>query len=256
MTPNIMVRDSDDKLGPNRQKLLTDWFQSSLGQLLVEQERHCLDRRLASLFGYFLIQIGSIEPNLDLLRGSPAKHKLVLDRGLADLSLRADPLYLPLATDSVDGVCMHHTLDFSSDPHQILREVERILIPEGKLLIVGFNPWSLWGGWRLLHLRHRPPPWSGNFFSLKRVTDWLALLGFDLLGVDHVNFRPPLQGQGMMQQLTFMEGLGQRAWPLLGGAYVLEAVKRTLTMTPIKPKWRMRKKVMPAAVEPTTRNLP
>ncbi|MEN8177966.1 MAG: class I SAM-dependent methyltransferase [Pseudomonadota bacterium] len=250
-----MVRISTNKLGPNQQKLLTDWFQSSLGQLLVEQERHCLEQRLPNLFGYYLIQIGTIDPKLDLLRSSPAKSKLLLDSGLQDLSLWADPLHLPLATDSVDGVLMHHTLDFSVDPHQMLREVERILIPEGKLLIVGFNPWSLWGGWRMLNLRSRMPPWSGHFFPVRRVSDWLSLLGFDLLGVDYVNFRPPLQSQGLMRKLIFMEGLGERVWPLLGGVYVLEAVKRTLTMTPIKPRWRIREKVLPAAVEPTTRNM-
>lgn len=249
-----MVRHSIDKLGPNRQKLLTDWFHSNLGQLLVEQERRCLEKRLPSLFGYYLIQIGTFDPKLDLLRSSPAKNKLLLDVGAQDLDLWANPLHLPLATDSVDGVLLHHTIDFSLDPHQMLREVERILIPEGKLLITGFNPLSLWGSWKLFHLRSRFPPWAGHFFPLKRVCDWLSLLGFDLLGVDYVNFRPPLQNQAVMQQLLFMESLGEKAWPLMGGAYVLEAVKRTLTMTPIKPRWSIRKKVLPAAVEPTTRN--
>lgn len=248
-----MVNIGLNKLGPHRQKLLTDWINTSLGRLLVEQERQSLEKRLSNLFGYYLIQIGTLDPKLDLLHGSPAKSKLLLDFDARDLSLRADPLLLPLATDSVDGVLLHHTLDFSTDPHQILREAERILIPEGKLLIIGFNPWSLWGGWRLFRLHSRMPPWSGHFFSLNRVSDWLSLLGFDLMHVEHVNFRPPLQSQGLMQRLLFMEGLGGKTWPLLSGVYVLEAVKRTLTMTPIKPKWRIRKKVLPAAVEPSTR---
>ncbi|MGD8587447.1 MAG: methyltransferase domain-containing protein [Chromatiales bacterium] len=210
---------------------------------------------MSKLFGYYLVQIGSPDPGLDLLRHSPAKNKLILDQAQCDLSLRADPRYLPLATDSVDGVVMHHALDFAVDPHQMLREVERILIPDGKLLIIGFNPWSLWGARRLLYLHGQQPPWTGHFFPLKRVSDWLLLLGFDLLSVDHLNFRPPLQNHALMQRLAFLEVLGSKAWPLLGGVYVLEAVKRTLTLTPIKPKWRIRKKVIPAAIEPTTRNL-
>ncbi len=222
---------------------------------MVEQERCCLDRRLANLFGYYLIQIGTLDPKLDLMRSSPAKNKFLLDVGQQDLSIRADPLNLPLATDSVDGVLIHHTLDFSPDPHQMLREIERVLIPEGKLLIVGFNPWSLWGGWRLLHMRSRLPPWPGNFFPVKRICDWLSLLGFDLLGVDFINYRPPLQSPAIMQRLLLMESLGKRFWQPLGGVYVLKAVRRTLTMTPIKPKWRLREKVLPAAVEPTTRNI-
>ena len=251
----IMGKNAIEKLGPNHHKQLTTWFQSSLGQLLGQQERHCLERRLSSLFGYYLLQIGSPDPGLDLLRYSPAKNKLVLDQVQAGLSLQADPRYLPLASDSVDGVVMHHALDFAADPHRILREVERILIPEGKLLIIGFNPWSLWGGRRLFHLRSQQPPWNGHFFPVRRVSDWLLLLGFDLLSVDYLNFRPPLQNHTLMQRLVFLENLGGKAWPLLGGVYVLEAVKRTLTMTPIKPKWQIRKKVLPAAIEPTTRSI-
>jgi SAM-dependent methyltransferase len=250
-----MLNRPDKRFETDRRKLIADWFQSSLGQLLAEQERVCLERRLTSLFGYYLIQIGVCDPKLDLLCSSPAKSKLLLDVGQRSVSLRADPLHLPLATDSVDGVLMHHTIDFSRDPHQILREAERVLIPEGKLLIVGFNPWSLWGGWRLFHLHGAMPPWAGHFFSIKRVCDWLSLLGFDLLAVEHLNFRPPLQSQRLMQRLVFLERFGERFWPLGGAVYVLEAVKRTLTMTPIRPKWRIRKKVLPATVEPSTRSL-
>jgi SAM-dependent methyltransferase len=250
-----MGRTGIEKLQPDQHKQLTTWFQSGLGQLLGQQELRCLERPLSSLFGYYLVQIGSPAPELDLLRYSPAKSKLILDQTQAGLSLQADPRYLPLATDSVDGVVMHHALDFAVDPHRILREVDRVLIPEGKLLIVGFNPWSLWGGRRLLHLRAPQPPWTGHFFTVKRVSDWLLLLGFDLLSVDYVNFRPPLQNHALMQRLAFLEVLGGKAWPLLGGVYVLEAVKRTLTLTPIKPKWQIRKKVLPATIEPTTRNI-
>ncbi len=251
----IMSTKSVANLRTSPQKQLNNWFESNLGRLLGQQERQCLHRRLASLFGYYLVQIGSPDPLLELLSSSPTKNKFVLDVDQEGLSLRADPRYLPLATDSVDGVVMHHALDFSLDPHQMLREVERILIPEGKLLIVGFNPWSLWGGWRLLHLGRKSPPWSGHFFPVKRVSDWLLLLGFDLLAVDYLCFRPPMQNQSVMQKLIFLEGLGGKGWPLLGGVYVLEAVKRTLTLTPIKPKWNLRKKVLSATVEPTTRSL-
>jgi len=244
-----------DKLGPSLQIQLSDWFQRHLGRLLAEQEQRHLEKWVAGLFGYYLIQVGLPVPDLELLRGSPVKNKILLDSRLEGVDLRANPLQIPLATDSVDAVLMHHALDFSSDPHQLLREVERILIPEGKLLIVGFNPMSLWGIWRLFHLRGTQTPWAGHFFSVKRVSDWLSLLGFDLQAVEYLNFRPPLQNQAIMQRLTFIERLGEKNWPVLGGVYVLVAVKRTLTMTPIKPKWAIRKKVLPAAVEPTTRTL-
>jgi SAM-dependent methyltransferase len=248
-----MRRSRIDKLGPSRQKRLTGWFQSDLGRLLLERESRCLEKPIAGLFGYYLVQIGSVQPELDLLSASSVKNKFILDNQAAGSNLQADPLQLPLATDSVDGVVMHHTLDFSPDPHQVLREAERILIPEGKLILVGFNPWSLWGGWRLFHLHSDSAPWIGHFFALKRVTDWLSLLGFDLQWADYLSFRPPVQNQAIMQKLIILERFGERGWPMLGAVYVLEAVKRTFTMTPIRPKWSIGKKVLPAAVEPTTR---
>jgi SAM-dependent methyltransferase len=207
------------------------------------------------MFGYYLIQIGDPEPKLELLSASPAKSKIRLDRLGDRVGLRAEPESLPLAADSVDGMLLHHALDFSTDPHQLLREVERVLIPEGKLIVVGFNPWSLWGLRRLLSLRRRQAPWSGNFFSPRRVSDWLSLLGFDLEPVRYLGYRPPTQSQMLNQQLMILERLGQRFWPMAGGVYLVVAVKRSVTMTPLRSRWKLRSKMLPPAVEPTARNM-
>jgi SAM-dependent methyltransferase len=149
---------------------------------------------------------------------------------------------------------MHHSLDYSPDPHQALREVERVLIPEGRLIIMGFNPWSLFGLMRLFSVGSGKPPWSGFLFPTRRINDWLSLLGFDLVSVEYLFYRPPIQNQTFMQRLLFLEQLGRKAWPRGGSVYIIEAVKRSATLTPIKPKWRIGEKVLPAAVEPTTRS--
>ena len=97
-------------------------------------------------------------------------------------------------------------------------------------------------------------PWCSHFFSLKRVQDWFTLMGFELEEVTYLHYRPPLHNLAVMQKLAFMETVGRRIWPMLGGVYVLQAVKRTTTMTPIRlNRWRMKKRVIPAAAEPTTR---
>ena len=258
MVNPIMGKNSLSKLGPSQQKMLTGWFQSQLGRWLTQQEQCCLDKKVVRLFGYHLVQIGAPDPSLRLLDHSPAKNKVVVDSTVDEMSrgvsLQADPQQLPLASDSVDGVIMHHALDFAADPHQALREVERILIPEGQLIVVGFNPWSLWGVWRLFHLRHRRPPWSGHFFTARRLSDWLSLLGFEQERVEYLVYRPPMHSPAIMQKLAFLDHVGARAWQGGGGVYVIRAVKRTITMTPIRPKWQIRKKVIPAAVEPTTRS--
>jgi hypothetical protein len=98
-------------------------------------------------------------------------------------------------------------------------------------------------------------PWCSHFFTPKRVQDWFSLLGFDLEEVVYLHYRPPIHNQMVMQKLAFMERLGQWAWPMLGGVYVMQAVKRTVTMTPIRMnRWRMKKRVLPATAEPTTRS--
>ncbi|MCU7904712.1 MAG: class I SAM-dependent methyltransferase [Candidatus Thiodiazotropha sp. (ex Epidulcina cf. delphinae)] len=244
------------KLGTCQQNHLQVWFESCLGSSLAIQEEACLQARIAGMFGYHVVQIGLPCRNRDLLRRSPARNRVVIGIGSAGsgVDLCADPHYLPLDSDSVDGIVLPHTLDFSTDPHQLLREVERVLIPEGKILLSGFNPWSQWGLWRLLRLRSATIPWCGHFFSCRRVQDWFSLLGFDLEEVVYLNYRPPLRNQAIMQKLAFMEGFGQKVYPLFGGVYVILAVKREVAMTPIRPKWLVKKRVLPTAAEPTTRS--
>ncbi|MEJ2394408.1 MAG: methyltransferase domain-containing protein [Candidatus Thiodiazotropha sp.] len=192
-----------------------------------------------------------------VLKQCPARKRGIMARGGEEpgIDIRAEPRFLPLASDSIDGVVLPHTLDFSSDPHQLVREVERVLIPEGKVLLSGFNPWSQWGVGRLFRRRSGSMPWCSHFFSQKRVQDWFSLLGFDLEEVAYLHYRPPIHNQMVMQKLAFLEPLGQQAWPMLGGVYVMQAVKRTTTMTPIRMnRWRMKKRVLPTAAEPTTRS--
>ncbi|MEJ2610577.1 MAG: methyltransferase domain-containing protein [Candidatus Thiodiazotropha sp.] len=244
------------KLGPCQQNQLCDWFGSHLGDSLAAQEAACFQRLVAAIFGYYVVQVGHLRASEDLLLASPARNQVILGIGPNQESadLYADPSHLPFAEDSLDGILLPHTLDFSIDPHQLLREVERVLIPEGKVLLSGFNPWSLWGLWRLPHLRSTSIPWCGHFFSSRRVIDWLSLLGFDLKEVHYLNFKPPLQRPGIMQRLQFMEGIGSKVYPRFGGVYIILAVKREVTVTPIRPKWSVKKRVIPAATEPTIRN--
>ncbi len=251
-----MRTNKDFKLGSCQQKKVETWFDSRLGEALMAEEQACLQEKASSIFGYHLIQLGLPNAGFQPLRQSPARNRVIVHSEPAPgVDILADQRYLPLASDSIDGVILPHVLDFSPDPHQLVREVERVLIPEGKVLLSGFNPWSQWGIGRIFRKRSGQMPWCSHFFSLKRVQDWFTLMGFDLEEVTYLHYRPPLHNQAVMQKLAFMERLGQRAWPMLGGVYVLQAVKRTATMTPIRlNRWRMKKRVIPAAAEPTTRS--
>jgi SAM-dependent methyltransferase len=244
------------KMESCRQNQLKQWFDSGLGANLADLEAGCFEPYINAMFGYHVVQFGQLRTGENLLQRCPARNRLVMGLGQQPdgSHMVADGTRLPFPGDSVDGVLLPHTLDFSKDPHQLLREVERVLIPEGKVLISGFNPWSQWGAWRLMRLRSHAAPWCGHFFSSGRVTDWLALLGFDLLELRFLHYRPPLRGVGVMQKLQFMERLGERVYPKLGGVYIIHAVKRVATLTPIRPKWTVKKRVLPTAAEPTIRN--
>jgi len=234
------------------------WFRGPAGRVLLDQEHQLLEQRLPDLFGYHLVQLGFLGEVPESAFATRIRERLVVDTlspatgGVA--SLLACWECLPVGTDCVDVALLVHTLDFAMDPHQVLREVERILIPEGRVVIVGFNAFSLWGLRRLWHCGPGSVPWRGRFIAARRIHDWLSLLGFDLERVDRLMFRPPLWRMGMMPRLAFLEALGRRCWPLFSSVYVIQAVKRVSTLTPIEPAWRARRS-LPAgqAVEPTAR---
>lgn len=219
-------------------------------------EREEVDRLLPFLFGYHIVQLGSLGRERNYLGSSRIHHRVIVDldrdNGAGDAGLCARADSLPLATDSVDALVLAHSLELEAEPHQVLREAERVLIPEGHLLIVGFNPWSLWGLWRLFRRRSGRVPWCLRFLSPQRVKDWLALLGFDIVHETGMFFRPPLGYVGLMRQLVVLEKVGRRLWPFLAGGYLILARKRVATLTPIRPRWR-RKSVVAGLAEPTMR---
>jgi SAM-dependent methyltransferase len=228
---------------------LQDWFAAPLGRRLLDKEKRLLHSLLAPLFGYHLLQLGSMG-EVQWLDGSRIKHRCIINTGASGKShLCAHAEALPIASDSVDVVILGHVLEFSEHPHTVLREVERVLIAEGHLILLAFNPFSLWGGRQLL--RGATPPWNGYFRSALRIKDWLALLGFEVLEQHGLFFTPPVKNLWLQRHLAFLENAGQRWWPHLGGVYVLVAKKRVATLTPIKPRWMSTQNVL-ATVRPST----
>ena len=235
---------------------LRGWYTTPLGHLAEEAERAALARLLPGLFGYHLVQVGAPCPT-SLLAESPIRHRVVVDEdaNAPGATLCASAAALPMASDSVDAVVLHHALEFSIDPHQVLREVERVLIPEGTVIVVCFNPYSAWGlrGW--MRRRRGDAPWCGRFLSAPRLRDWLALLGFDTLRSEALLFRPPLQRPRLLRRLAVLEQWGARWWSPLGGINVIMARKRVSRLTPIRPRWSQRPRLIRGGlIEPTRRS--
>jgi SAM-dependent methyltransferase len=233
---------------------LRSWYERLPGAWLAEQEMQLLDEILPGLFGYNLLQMGVSYPD-DCLAKSKIPNQMVMDvdepppldhlrESMVNRKiryLRGIPEQLPIASDSLDVLLLSHTLEFTPDPHQVLREADRILIPEGHVLILGFNPWGLWMWWRMVWGWRGNPPWCGQFLRLNRVKDWLQLLGFDIVQVHGYFYRPPFANKRVMEKLNFMERIGHRFWPFFSGAYCIVAKKRVATLTAIRPRWRPRR---------------
>jgi len=211
----------------------TQWLASPLGQYLVAQEQAYFDAAVADIFGYHALQLGLEQ--IDLLRASRIPLRVsVGTEGV--VGLRADPRDLPIDTGSVDLAVLPHTLEFSEHPHQVVREVARVLRPEGQIVIAGFNPLSLWGLRRGASAR-REFPWSGRFIHLPRVKDWFALVGLEIVAGSMTCYVPPCNEQKWLDRFGFMEKAGDRWWPAAGGVFFLQAVKRVRGIRLIMPRW-------------------
>jgi SAM-dependent methyltransferase len=169
-------------------------------------------------------------------------------------SLACSAESLPISAESVDVALLPHVLEFEDNPHQVLREVERILIGEGHVVIVGFNPLSFFGIWRAALWWKENPPWCGRFLSVARLKDWLKLLGFDIVSTQFLFYRPPLRHAKLLAKIEPLEKFAAFCWRYFGGVYVLVGKKRIESLTPIKAQWTQRRHLISAGLtEPTTR---
>ncbi|MDH5480762.1 MAG: class I SAM-dependent methyltransferase [Nitrosomonas sp.] len=223
------------------------WFETSLGQYLIDHEYQYFDQVVTNIFGYNAIQIGWSQFDFLRLNRMPLKFAIESENGS---SLKASPDFLPIKTESIDLVLMPHVLEFNKNPHQILREVHRILRPEGHIVISGFNPMSFWGTRHYFKSSRNEFPWNGHFIALPRVKDWLKLLNFEMAGGRLYCYIPPFKQEKWRQRFKFMEAAGDRWWPISGGVYFLHAIKHKHGMHIIKPAWKNslagKKKMAPA----------
>jgi SAM-dependent methyltransferase len=211
------------------------WQQTPLGRYVADWERARAELLVGDVFGFNAVQIGMTE--VDFLKASRIALKVCVDED-APARLRCDAQQLPFAAASIDLVVLPHVLEFHGNPHQILREVERVLIPEGRLLIAGFNPFSLWGLRRRLYASPPEYPFSGRYLGMARLKDWLSLLNMDIERGHFGCYAPPLARLNNPARFSWLEKAGHRWWPIAGGVYVIRAVKRVPGMRLMRPAWK------------------
>ena len=214
---------------------MTQWWQSSLARYIQSQEQQWLKYQQAKLHGFFQLQLGgqslilptSLRPCYQALMGSSGQ-------------FYAQSEQLPFKSDSVDVMLLQHVVEFSRQPHQLLREADRVLNEDGTLVVLCFNPFSVWGLRRLFSWQDSLP-WRGQFFSRQRLKDWLSLLDFDVVEARSIIYCPPWQNERWIKRGGFLERWGRRLWPYLGGVTAIVAKKRTFLVTPLPSRWQNRK---------------
>ncbi|MEI7739795.1 MAG: methyltransferase domain-containing protein [Betaproteobacteria bacterium] len=228
----------------NELKEWQTWLSSAAGQYLIDWEQKQLDALVGDLFGFHALQLGF--PQVEGLRANRMPHQwLALPSEKACASIATDFRALPFAEQSLDLIILPHTLEIYPDPHATLREVERVLVPEGRVIICGLNPLSLWGArvtrerfYARLGSRKTFMPIQSEFIGPLRMKDWLTLLGFEVERGGFGLYKPSFESQGWLSRLNWMELAGKRWWPILGSAYILTAVKRVKGMRLLGASWK------------------
>lgn len=232
-----------------------DWLNGQLGQRVHALECKLVSEALTQVFGWQMLQIGAWGQTHSLMDAARTQRKAVLMHEVTQVSesvmtIQSRTDSLAIASDSVDAVLLPHTLECTVDPHELLREVERILSGEGQLIILGFRPFSMWGVRDAFAVKGFPPG-TERLIGERRLRDWLKLLGFEITEARRYLFTWPWGGAVPRSQ-RLLEAVGNHLWPLVAGAYMLCARKRVYTLTPVRPRWRVRRAVG-GLIEPTTR---
>ena len=229
-----------------------EWLETPLGEALLQQEVRVVEEALDGIFGEYCLQLGLWGDRRSFMRFTRTQRcALVGETLVGEPCVVADYHRLPVESDSVDAVLLPHTLDFSERPHEILREIDRVLRAQGHIVILGFKPGGLWGLRRLVHGAGMPPG-AVDLISEKRLRDWLKLLDMRIQSTQRYFFRWPLPRRKVNATQKW-EQVGQALWPEAAACYMLTAQKRVSAMTPVKPLWRRKPKVVGGLAEPSTR---
>ncbi|MEO8523242.1 MAG: methyltransferase domain-containing protein [Caldimonas sp.] len=266
---------------------LPQWLKTPAGEYLLAWEQRHLDQAVVDLFGYHALQLGL--PELDALRANRMPHRwlaiesppskieartggvddepeVVAERTAITLHCHFDAL--PFDSSSLDLVVLPHSLELARDPHLTLREVERVLVPEGRVIILGFNPASLWGARQRLGRMRRGLglgterdlflPRAGEFIGYRRLRDWLRLLSFEVESGRFGCYIPPVTSAKWLARFNWMESAGDRWWPPFGALYYIVAVKRVRGMRLVglvRDEQRLKAVTAPAPVVATQRSV-
>lgn len=230
---------------PLFQAFLKTFYQSKVGQPLSLVEAEMIQGALKNVFGYFLLQVGCTSDQ-NWLSSSRVSYKTLVDNCLSceeakqyQSTIVADLDYLPIKKDSIDVVFLPHTIEAVADPYHLLRQVDDLLIPEGRLILTGFNPYGC-GILKLKMGQHRAGFQKANMVKISRLVDWLKLLGYD---IEQLEISPTVCFLSQNYQAwSVLSKLGKMlSWLGLetGNVYCISAIKRVSSPTPLGLNWKL-----------------
>ena len=208
-----------------------DWLRSEFAQSFFNLERAHVKQALRHFSGPNVLQLGSMIENAEIV-ALDFPQLIKVDENCEETSeviqnsyskIVADAAFLPFSPESFSSVILPHVLESHALPHQVLRETHRVLRPEGRLLLTGFNPVSLLSMQRMLFSKSS---FAGHYYSFNRVKDWLKLLGFEVVGSSIFQYAPLCKNQSLRNSLAFLNSIGDRWLPMTGGGYMISAKKR------------------------------
>ncbi|MGI9344060.1 MAG: class I SAM-dependent methyltransferase [Gammaproteobacteria bacterium] len=262
----------------------SEWLESGGGKSLLQEETKRVRRALESVFGDQFLQIGGWGAQRFSRHARTRRSAIIDERAGPEVDIVTAPDCMGIASDSVDVALLPHVLETHDDPHGVLREVDRVLRSDGHVIILGFNPVSFLG---LRHLvsRRRFPPGIRRLIPEHRLRDWLRLLNFAVDNSSFQHFQPPLLRRKRIDSATAPATVGAtarfdratarsggrfiraarsswkaavkswRRYAPFAGAYIVVARKELYTVTPIRPVWKPRRRLVGSLVNPSARNI-
>lgn len=228
-------------LSSNKPRYPRAWQELPAGEDLHGIVETALEEVSRKMFGYHLVKIGDLSSQI-AMPNCPIKHVInVSDRPSDSTSIVAHSHELPMLENSVDAVLLAHELDFAQDPHQILREVDRILMPNGYVAIVGFSPVSVAGLLKYLPVNPKQILHDARFFTGTRIKDWLHLLGFEVIEHHHLLFSE-LFFERRINQYGRWQVWCRKYLPFFSSMYMIVGKKRVLPLSLIKARWKPKPK--------------
>jgi SAM-dependent methyltransferase len=243
------------------------WLETGTGKVLLREESRQVAGAFENIFGDQFLQIGAWgDPAMFRQFARTRRYAVVASRPGPGVDFVSAPEDLAVATDSIDAVFLPHILESTDDPHAVLREVDRVLRPDGHVVVAGFNAWGWWGVRHYLSGR-RFPAGVQRLVSEYRLRDWLHLLDYFVEPPRFHCLTPPVlrrtssadageAGVGAPPGPDAWRDLPPRSrrWSPFASCYLLVARKEVFTVTPVRPAFRRRPQLVGSLVNPTTRN--